>query len=138
MPVLPSTVRLICTVDGVTEFVQVLISPATGDLATEFATAADGGYLVTIPGVVSPELLAAFGPTGDPVPLSIVATSPEVTVRLEPAAGVTDVVIVGLQDLGENADAATGRARAGLGGQPSRRSRNDDDVVDHDDGDRGG
>lgn len=105
MPVLPSTVRLICTVDGLTEFVQLLISPATGDLATGFATAADGGYLVTIPGVVSPELLAAFGSTGDPVPLSIVATSPAVTVRLEPAAGVTDVVIVGMQDLGENADA---------------------------------
>jgi LPXTG-motif cell wall-anchored protein len=105
MPVLPSTVRLLCTSGGVTEIVQQLISPATGDLVQVFAIAAGGGYLVSIPAVVSPQLLAAFGLTGDAVPLSVVATSAVVTVRLEPPVGVSDVVIVGLETLGENAEA---------------------------------
>ena len=104
MPVLPSTVQLQCSNGAVSESRTELVSPAAGDLVPLSPTADDGVYIVTIPRASATPPLAAYTLTGAPVPLSVVADQP-VTVRIEPAPGVTGVVILGIEDLGENAEA---------------------------------
>ena len=104
MPVLPSTVQLQCSNGAVSESRIELVSPAAGDLVPLTPTADGSGYIVAIPKASTTPPLAAYTLTGAPVPLPVVADQP-VTVRIEPAPGLAGVVILGIEELGENAEA---------------------------------
>ena len=120
MPVLPSTVQLDCSNGAVSESRIELVSPAAGDLVPLTPTADDGGYIVAIPKASTRPPLAAYTLAGAPVPLSVVA-DPPVTVRIEPAPGVAGVVILGVEELGENAEALQiSRVQAWLVDLPDR------------------
>ena len=105
MPLVPSTVSVFCTKGVVTEIATTLISPADG-LISLIAQRDGSGVVVTIANVISPERLAAFTATGKPLPLAILATlNGGVQVRLEPQGIPVRIVIVGIESLGENAQA---------------------------------
>jgi hypothetical protein len=62
-----------------------------------------GGVLVTIPNAQSPERLTAFTATGAPVPIAILSNG--VQARLQPTGFPERIVIVGIESLGQNANA---------------------------------
>lgn len=105
MPTVPSTVSVLCTQGNVTESAATLISPADG--LTQLIGQPDGsGTVVMIPNVISPERMAAFTATGRPVPIAILGTvNGGVQVRVEPQGIPVRIVIVGIESLGENANA---------------------------------
>ncbi len=102
MPPIPSTASLLCTHGPVTDSAATLISPSDGLIS--LSGQQDGsGVIVTIPNVISPERLAAFTATGGSVPIAILDSI--VRVRLEPPAFPLRIVILGIESLGENANA---------------------------------
>ena len=58
---------------------------------------------MSIPNVIQPERLVAFSATGQPVPLAVLDN--RVRIRLEPPGIPTRIVIIGIETLGENANA---------------------------------
>ena len=103
MPSIPSSVTLLCTESNLTESDVTLISPSDGLMQLSSQRVVAGGVLITIPNVLSPERLTAFTATGGPVPLAILGNG--VQVRLQPTGFPERIVIVGIESLGENANA---------------------------------
>jgi len=105
MPKVPSTVNVLCTQGNVTESAATLISPAEG-LMSLIGQRDGSGVIVTIPNAISPERMAAFTSTGATVPIAILGNvTGGVQVRVEPSGIPVRIVIVGIESLGENANA---------------------------------
>lgn len=101
MPSIPSSVTLLCTSGNLTESDVTLISPSDGLTELNPQRDVNGGVLVTIPNVLSPERLSAFTATGASVPIAILGDG--VLARLQPTGFPERIVIVGIESLGENA-----------------------------------
>jgi hypothetical protein len=110
MPAIPSTVSLFCTQGSTLDSASTLISPIDG--LSSLSVERDGsGVIVTIPNVITPEQLVAFTSSGASVPIAILDTT--VRVRLQPPGVPVRVIIIGIESLGENAEARqTSRVQA--------------------------
>lgn len=105
MPVIPSRVTVRCTNGGVTEVVEALVSPSAGDIVQLTAEPSDTGTtIVTIPKPAPFGPFEAFTPTGVSVPLVILNAS-TMRVELSSVGNPGRVIIVGFENLGENANA---------------------------------
>jgi hypothetical protein len=102
MPPSPSTVVLWCTQGLVTQTALMLISPSNNVMSL-VGDHVGTGVAVTIPNLISPERLAAFTATGQSVPMTVVANGMQVL--LWPSLFPVRIVIVGIESLGENANA---------------------------------
>lgn len=103
MPNTPATARVDCLRFPTTSSASALIAPFDGNSALLGFTSAASGVVVTIPRVSNSASLVASTAGGEPVPLTVL--DPSVTVLLQPPAGARRIVIVGIEDLGENAEA---------------------------------
>jgi hypothetical protein len=106
MPPTPSTVSVLCSQGLTTEGVVMSISPSDHVRSLGSGQPDGGGIIVTIPDVLSPEQLVAFTATGSLVPVAVLAfVSQGAQVRVESPGAPVRIVIIGVESLGENANA---------------------------------
>lgn len=102
MPPTPSTVVLWCTQGLVAETAVTLISPSD-NVRSLVGNSGVGGVTVAIPHLISPERLAVFTATGQSVTMTVLDNG--LQVLLESSVFPVRIVIVGIESLGENANA---------------------------------
>jgi len=105
MPSLPSIAELSCSAAGVVDVASARISPAAGDLPSLVPFAIDGDVGVTLPSQAEPDSLRAYTAAGAVVPMTITTDGTTPVARLRPPSRPIRIVIVGIEMLGENAEA---------------------------------